>query len=218
MQITHEEAQRLIHRKSDQSLKSPFEAELNAHLSACETCRAYNEAIQESESVLRQTLKKQWNIRPLPLSMDVIYEKTNPTGMQRALLTTRTALISVAIFLFAFITWQSMAGSVMTTQQIPLGTLPLIPTPATYTATSIPQTDCSSVRYIVQAGDTVESIARQFSIEPASILLANNLTREPPALPRELLIPLCGATPAGTAHPSTLTITPSLETITTTPG
>jgi hypothetical protein len=218
MQITHEEARRLIHRKEDDRLNNAVETRLSAHLLACAECRSYQETIREAETVLRQTLQKQWNVHPLPLSMDVIFEKMNGRGRQAIFLATRTALVSTLVFLFAFITWQSMTNGVTAAQQTPLGALPLIPTPATYTATNTLQTDCASVRYGVQDGDTLEGIARQFSVEPESILAANNLTSEPSSLPRELVIPICESTPTSTTHPPMFTITPSLETITTTPG
>jgi LysM repeat protein len=112
-----------------------------------------------------------------------------------------------------------MAAGNMESQQSPLGTVPLIPTPLTqYPVTTTLQNDCTTVKYVVQSGDTLESIAQYFSIPMESILLANNLTSESITFSQELIIPLCELTPTSTTHPPTFTITPIFETITTTPG
>ena len=219
MQITHEEAHKRIQQKADHGLRAAIEEELNTHLQTCVECRSYFDAIRETESVLRQTLQKQWNARPLPLQMDVIFEKVNSRGGTSIFLTTRTALISFAFILFTFVIWQSMAAGNMESQQSPLGTVPLIPTPSTqYTVTTTLQNDCNTVRHIVQSGDTLENIAQRFSIPMESILIANNLTSESITLSQELTIPVCELTPTSTTHPPTFTITPIFETITTTPG
>ena len=219
MKITHEEARRLIQTKADHGLKTAVEEGLNTHLQTCAECRSYFDAIRETESVLRQTLQKQWNARPLPLQMDVIFEKVNSKRGTSIFLTTRTALISFALILFTFVIWQSMAAGNWESQQSPLGTVPLIPTPSTqYTVTTTLQNDRDTVRYIVQSGDTLENIAQHFSIPMESILIANNLTGESITLSQELTIPVCELTPTSTTHPPTFTITPIFETITTTPG
>jgi LysM repeat protein len=219
MQITHEEAHKRIRQKADHGLKTDVEEELNAHLQACVECRSYFDAIRETESVLRQTLQKQWNVRPPPLQMDVIFEKVNSRGWAGIFMTTRTALIGFVFILFTFAVWQSMAAGNMESQQSPLGTVPLIPTPLTqYPVTTTLQNDCTTVKYVVQSGDTLESIAQYFSIPMESILLANNLTSESITFSQELIIPLCELTPTSTTHPPTFTITPIFETITTTPG
>ena len=219
MQITHEEAHKRIQQKADHGLRAAIEEELNTHLQTCVECRSYFDAIRETESVLRQTLQKQWNARPLPLQMDVIFEKINSKRGTSIFLTTRKALISFAFILFTFVIWQSMAAGNWESQQSPLGIVPLIPTPSTqYTVTTTLQNDCDTVRYIVQSGDTLENIAQRFSIPMESILIANNLTGKSITLSQELTIPICELTPTSTTHPPTFTITPIFETITTTPG
>jgi hypothetical protein len=221
MQITHEEARRLIQFKADGGLEPVNEERLHAHLTACTECRSHLDAVAETESVLRQTLRKQWNARPLPLQMDVIYGKVNSRNGVSAFLTTRKALIGVVSLFFAFFAWQSMTTrSTPPVQNIP-GTVPLIPTPSLqyqYTATSTLREDCSEIRYIVQEGDRLEDIARQFSVSKADILSANDLENESIIPMQELVIPACGTTPTGTIYPPTFTITPNFETIPTTPG
>lgn len=219
MQITHEEAHRLIQFKADKDLGLIDEEKLTAHLKNCTECRVYSDSIKDTESILLQTLRKQWDVRPLPLQMDVIYAKVNSGKSANIFLTTRTALIGITFVLFAFITWQSITARDTPSRQIPLSTVPLIPTPsAQYTVTHALQKDCKEIRYIVQEGDTLDTLARQYSISKEAILAANNLTDEPLVSTRELVLPLCQSTPTSTTHPPTFTITPNFETISTTPG
>ena len=221
MQISHEEARRLIQFKADGGFDPVNEERLHVHLADCAECRTYRDSVKETETVLRQTLRKQWNVRPLPLQMDVIYGKVNSRKSVNAFLTTRKALIGIVSLFFAFFAWQSMTTrSTPPVQNIP-GTVPLIPTPSLqyqYTATSTLREDCSEIRYIVQEGDTLEGIARQFSVSTEAILSANDLKNESISPMQELVIPACGTTPTGTIYPPTFTITPNFETISTTPG
>jgi hypothetical protein len=151
--------------------------------------------------------------------MEVLYEKVSREGNINVFVTTRTALIGVAFIMFAIITWQSMATVGITSQQSPFGTVPLIPTPLTqFTVTNTLQNDCDAIKYHIQEGDTLESIAHHFSVPMEAIMLANNLTGELPVSTRELIIPACSSTPTSTSHPPTFTITPIFEAIATTPG
>jgi hypothetical protein len=218
MQITHEEARRLIQFKADNGLNPASAEKLDMHLKTCTECRGYFNAVKDTESVLRQTLRKQWDIRPLPLSLDAIQAKANFKTGWNFLVTTRTALLGIVFAMFAFITWQSLASGTAS-YQMPSGAVPLIPTPSTqYTVTNTLQNDCKEIRYIVQEGDTLDGIARQFLVSRESILLANHLTDETLIPSRELILTICGSTPTSTLHPPTLTITPISETLSTTPG
>jgi len=218
MQITHEEARRLIQFKADDSLSTTNEQNLSEHLNACTECQGYFGAVKQTESTLRQILRKQWNVHPLPLQMEAVYAKVNLTPGTSILLTTRKALIGVAFVMVAFITWQSMTSN-SSSAQTPLGTVPLIPTPSTqYTATNTLQSDCKEVRYVVQPGDTLDSVAQHFSTSKESIIAANRLTSDAINPTEEMIIPFCESTPTSTTHPPTFTITPNFETISTTPG
>jgi LysM repeat protein len=218
MQINHEEARRLIQFKADNNLSASNEKNLSAHLEACKECRAYSNSLKETEAVLRQTMHKQWGIRPLPLQMDVIYAKVNSRGITNNFVTTRTALIGLAFVMFAFVTWQSITNNT-SSMQPNLSTVPLIPTPSTqYTATNTLQNDCKEIKYVVQEGDTLESVSQHFSVSKETIAFTNHLTDETLASTRELVIPICESTPTSTTHPPTFTITPMMEIISTTPG
>jgi hypothetical protein len=133
-------------------------------------------------------------------------------------LSTRKALVGVAVVMFAFFAWQSMTNNA-SSAQIPLGTLPMIPTPATqFTATNTLQSDCKELRYVVQQGDTLESIAQNFSTSEESIIAVNGLSSHEIRVSEGLIIPFCESTPTSTTYPPTFTITPNFEPISTTPG
>ena len=218
MQITHEEAHRLIQFKIDNSLTALNDKLLTNHLRDCAACQHYYISLRETESVLRTTLTKQWKVHPLPLQLDVLYERASLTPVTDILLSTRKALIGVAVLMFAFITWQTLNNGSSYTQNIP-GTLPMIPTPATqYTATNPLQNDCKNIRYVVQPGDSLESIAQHFSTSKESIMAANGISMEGIQLAKELIIRPCESTPTSTTHPPAFTITPNLERISITPG
>jgi len=219
MQITHEEAHRLIQFKSDNALNSKSMETLKAHLKDCADCRGYSDELTKIEGSLREAMRKQWSFRPLPLQMDVVKGKINTKADISTLLTTRTALISIAFALFVFITWQSVMTNNEVPQQTLLGTVPLIPTPSTqFTATNILLEGCNEIRYKVQENDTLESIAKEFSTSKEAISAANDLKTEETDPGMELMIPFCDSTPTSTMHPPTFTITPIFETTATTPG
>lgn len=215
MQITHEEARQLIQFKTDGHLNSTNDESLNAHLKQCRDCQHYLETLQDAESTLRQTMRKQWNLNPLPLSIATVQAKSNPYSIANIFVTTRTAFIGAAFVMFAFLAWQSMSTM---TSPTPSSSVPMIPTPSTYTATNTLQSGCRDITYAVQSGDTLDIIAAHFSVTKEAILTANHLSDETLRSTRELIIPLCDLTPTSTILPPTFTITPNLQTISNTPG
>ena len=219
MQITHEDAHKLIHFKSDKELNSNNEEALDAHLKNCAACRVYSDEIKETETILQQTMRKHWGLRPLPLRMEAIGVNVSSKRNPITLLSTRTALIGIGFVMFTFFAWQSLTTNNTTGQQIPISALPLIPTPSSqFTATDIIRENCKEIRYIVREGDTLENIALQFSSSPQAISAVNNLTSDVIRINTELIILLCGSTPTSTIYPPTYTITPRFETAATTPG
>lgn len=219
MSISHEEARRLLQFRADGMLNPTDETRLNTHLEECKDCRTYAKSLDNTVSVLQQTLRKQWKAAPLPLQMEVIYSKINPKRGMSALLTTRMALMGVAFLLFSVIMWQSMASKGVARQNSP-ETIPMIPTPSMeHTATNASLNNCQNIKYSIQEGDTLESIARQFSVSADIILTINDLVNSSSLeTGQELVIPICETTPTSTTNPPTITITPFLEPVTTTPG
>lgn len=218
MSISHEEAHKLIQFKADGGLSPGPQAKLVAHLNECEDCRAYSIRLASIASILKTTLHKQWNKTSLPLPMDAIYGKTNSRWSTAAILTMRKTLIGAAFMFFAFMAWHSMVPRV-TSQQYPSGTLPLIPTPSIqYSVTNTSQNECQNIIYRLQDGDTLEGIAKRFSVQAEAILLVNNMTSTTLTSIQEIVIPVCETTPTSTTYPPTFTSTPMFESGTTTPG
>ena len=218
MQITHEEARRLIQFKADASLNHNSDRNLSAHLQTCPACRTYAESLRETETVLRQSLRRRLDLRPLPPRMDAIYGKTSLKNSLHTIMTTRKALLGIFVMMFAFIAWRSISPNHTPFVQPPSSTIPAIPAPSTFTATNTRQDACREVNYVVQDGDTLNGIARQFSITTDSIRLVNQLTEDTLFPGRELVLSLCEATPAGTLNAPTFTITPATQIVITTPG
>lgn len=218
MQITHKEARHLIHFKADASPNRNNDQNLAAHLQTCTDCRAYAESLRVTESLLRQSLQRHLDIRPLPLSIDILLRKTSAKKGMSVSLTTRNALLGIAFLMMAVITWRSASLGNAVFSQPPSGTVPVIPTPSTFTATNTQQDTCREVPYVVQEGDTLDDIARRFAVPVEAIRLDNHLTGDTLLPTRELILNLCDSTPAGTVNAPTFTITPALQIVITTPG
>jgi len=220
MQITHEEAHRLIQFSLDKVLKPQEKNILQAHLKDCLECRVFAEEIKKVESLLLPIMKRQWNLQPAPLSIISIVENKNSKLQTRILLATRTAIIGIVFAAFVFSAWQFTRSDRQTSNPMPVSVLP-IPTPAGQsTSTKISFPNCKEMVYQVQENDTLESIASQFSVSKDKIRSINNLNTESIQAKMELLIPICTSTPTGTLHPSTLTttFTPLIGPTTSTPG
>jgi hypothetical protein len=207
MQITHEEARRLIQFNSDRILDAGKQNTLSGHLKDCAECRVYADELQEAEDIVRGVMGRQWKVSPFPFSMSVIIEKRNQMKKASHLLATRTAVISLVVMIFLFGVWQITLTDEETPGQSPLGAFP-VPTPSTQlTSTKITMQDCEEAYYKVQEGDTLESMAYQFSTSKETIMTLNDLDTEVIEASTELIIPLCSITPTGTIYPATSTIT-----------
>lgn len=219
MQITHEQAQRLIQFDIDRALNTQDQLTLSTHLRDCRQCRAYAEELKELEGMLVPVMKRQWDLRPLPLSLDAVGAKSKSKTPIGIILTTRTAAIAVVFMMFIFSAWQFALSSRQAFSPLPVS-VPPIPTPSTYsTSTTITSQACKGRIHAVQENDTLESIAYQFAVSEQEIMAANNLKTETLHTAMELIIPTCNLTPTGTINPKTLTrtFTPAIHSTTSTP-
>ncbi|HXD08433.1 MAG TPA: LysM peptidoglycan-binding domain-containing protein [Anaerolineales bacterium] len=217
MQISHEEAMRLIQFHADRTLNAEKEYLLTEHLRTCEQCRTHARQLSQMEAVLTGVMRKQWSLRPAPLAIDILTEKKNSRKVQGALLVTRSAIVSLAFLVFVMIGWQLTLTNNPANGTLPV--MPVIPTPSTfYTATSHTLQDCVKISYQVKDSDTLASIAEHFSISSDILKEANHLSTEALEPNTFLLIPVCDSTPTSTINAPTSTITPILEPITRTPG
>src|ERR1044071_8522207 len=126
MQITHEQARRLIQFDMDQGLKPDEEKLLQMHLNGCIECHSFAEEMQEVDSILLPVMNKHWKLEPQPLPIASIVENINSNRQTRMLVTIRMALISIVFVAFVLSTWQFTRSQ--NSSPIPVNVLP-IPTP-----------------------------------------------------------------------------------------
>lgn len=218
MQITHDEARRLIEYDLDRALNAEKQRALTAHLQKCEACRLHAAEIKDVENVLREVMQKHWNQRPLPLSMDSI--KIHPKNIN-SLLAWRLSLVSVAMIAFLFLIWGVKITAFNSPDPLPSGSLP-VPTPSfqftTASAISAISTRCDSVIYEVQEFDTLDDIADQFFVSREEIMAFNDMRSDRIYKSMELGIPQCNIRPTDTVHTPTTTLTPSIQLTIFTPG
>jgi LysM repeat protein len=223
MQITHEQARKLIQFSLDGLLLSAEKATLSAHLQDCMDCSAYANELKDVETTLLPVMKKQWDLRPIPLSIDVLIQNKNSRINASRLLATRTAMIGVAVVALFFSAWQFVVSGPVAPNQLTL-VVPPMPTPSVLTAqstnTNITSEICEMVTYTVQGGDTLASIADRFSVSEDEIITINQLRSETVGPSLELVIPICNSTPTGTVNLATFTTTytPIIKPTTSTPG
>src|SRR6185436_14831695 len=165
MDMTHQEAQRLIQNDSDQALAPAQRKMLESHLATCSECREYAYSFRKMESVLRPLLQRQWNEHPIPFSIGLLTAKSNQKAPYDALLATRIATVSLMFIVFMVSAWQFMISRPRIDSPI-LASVPAIPVPSTstrMTSTQAGLNDCHEISYRVHQNDTLASIALQFS-------------------------------------------------------
>ncbi len=220
MEITHEEARKLIQFNADEILDAHGKNTLSAHLKGCTECRLYAEEIKEVESILLPVMKKHWNIQPAPLSAADLREKRNSGVQAFAVPATRMVAIGVVLLAFIFSAWQFAISHGRENSQVSVS-IPPVPTPSTqFTSTKATAQNCAGMLYTVKENDTLESIAHQFSASKQDIMAANHMKTETVKAMMELTIPICNFTPTGTIRPAILgtNYTPSTNLTTSTPS
>lgn len=218
MTITHHEARQLIQFKADRPLSTHDRSLLDAHLELCQECNIYSSQIKSMEVDLRTALKRQWDAKPLPFHVTDLYKRKGGPSSNTSV-PTRKLLVGITTLLFAFTIWQfaltgTTAGSLLVVDASPNP----LPAQSTGTTTQNGQLTCDQLAYRVQAGDTLANLAERFSTSAEAISNLNSLETQQIKPASEILIPLCTLTPTSTQHLPSPTLTPSLQTATTTPG
>lgn len=219
MQISHEEAHRLIQFHIDGELKTPQSNLLTSHLRECAKCQQYAATIEKMESVLRPLLHRNWDRDPLPLSISMLLEKDKYRASDRIVVATRIAALAVVFLAFFASAWNFASTSRQTPTPL-LQNVPVIPTPFTSTmtvGTEIGFENCTMLSYLIQKNDTLASIASQFAVPAQQIRQMNAMQNDSVNAGQVLSIPICSSTPANPTASHTTTFTPVLYTIATTP-
>lgn len=219
MQITHDEARKLIHFDSDDALKPHESSELQTHLETCEECQAYTNSIKGMEAILRPILQRKWNQQPIPhLLLTTVLAKNRKGISQGTSLATRIVVIGIICMGFVFSVWQFTVSSQPTPTAL-LVSVPPVPTPSTQFMSATSMFDqCEGRPYVVRESDTLDSIALQFSVTQQDIKSMNDLGSATLQKGQEIRIPICTSTPTGTVDALTTTYTPFMSPITSTPG
>lgn len=131
----------------------------------------------------------------------------------------RRLLAGVVTMLFAFTIWQfALTGKEINTSLV----AEVSPNPSasmtTSTGTQNSLLACDQLQYRVHSGDTLASIAERFSISPEALTELNRLDNHELDQVSHIIIPLCTMTPASTDRAPEPTLTPGVQTFTTTPG
>lgn len=201
MQITHEEARQLIQFNADEALNPEQKTLLSTHIETCFECRDYAAEIQEIENILLPMMKRQWNRRPLPLSIsDLRVKKT--ANLSRNIVAMRKAIISFVFMALVFSVWQfTRSGQPLPGVSTVIASS--VPTPfLEFTSTTSSSENCNFSHYIVQANDTLARIADRFSVAEEEIISLNHLKKETLNSGMTLMIPACNFTPTSTIWPT----------------
>lgn len=214
--ISHIQARALLDLAADLSLPPDERDSLDGHLSACDECRRYAGELAEVEGVLRHSLASNLKVQKAQVSVGEILRQVRPYGAVQTALRFASRFAAAPILTLVLLAVALTLGLPQLTGGVSTQTLTatalLAPTPsAQTTSTRLTQTGCESLRYRVQEGDTLDSIAQAFSISREVLAVHNGLNTA--ELPAELFIPLCRATPlVGSQTPaSTITVTPQAE-------
>ena len=230
IEISHQKAQAFLQAAADSILPANSKVQLDAHLTACKDCREHKKNLRNLEDNLQRISHEQWDNYQPNLNLKAI---TNPSATRIVLgsllgLTQGMgkATIVLALVLGYFLIVNLVSDQKFASQtEIPT-TLPTpnalvfsaakSPTPSSpSTLTGLTTQGCENIDYVIQADDTLESIALQFGVSKETIIKHNNLKTDDLSPGKELLIPLCNHTPSHTASTAdnTLTITPLIGTL-----
>jgi hypothetical protein len=211
--ISHIQARSLLDLAADQPLQADQRGSLDQHLSACDDCRRYADELRDVELTLQSSLGSHLIAPAVHLSTQEILSYIRAPQPIRY----PSRLVAAPILLVMLVAIVLTMGlprftSELAAAQTLTATALLVPTPsAQITSTLLTMPQCESIRYQVQADDTLEAIAQKFSISKDILMAYDNLTVE--SLPAQLDIPLCYATPLVSSRTpaSTVTITPQAE-------
>ncbi len=217
MSITHEEARRLIQFKADDALRGIDITSLEAHLSTCLECQKYAASLQELESALPLLLHRRWSQSPLPLSTGKALSRKPIRWKQDLFFATRIMAMGLLCVAFLFNIWRFTQSGGQGTNPPP-AQITMIPTPSAQSAvTKVQDQKCEPFLYEVRKNDTLESIAKQYSITMDQIQRENQLSTTGLTQNMKLSIPGCSPTPSGTPNSSTTIFTSLPGTTTLTP-
>lgn len=216
MQITHEEARRLIQFNADEVLKGHEKSLLEGHLNSCQECRNYAVEIKRLELILIPMMQRKWNQNPLPIRKQAAVPRSHPGFTEGFNAATRMIAMGILCIAVLFNIWQFSKSSGQD-PNLSSANVPPIPTPSVFsTTTKLVGQECEQIHYTVKANERLSNIADQFSVPEQEIKRINNMDQDTLYPSMSLLIPICAPTTPGTTNTAITTFTP-LQGSTTTP-
>jgi LysM repeat protein len=230
LEITHQQARRFLQTAADQPLGADEKSALDAHLAICTDCSTYASNLTELEARLRSVLHAQMDSQQPALDLHAITYPSSAKFAWKYFVYQTHAMGKITIVVALLLGYFVIAN--IFGIKLPISereTPTILPTPnalalmnATSPTPSIQSTltgstvqACETLAYIVQADDTLESIAVRHGTNKDMILEYNKmyasfLSANTVFTGMELAIPVCKSTPSRTA---TTTITPLSGTI-----
>lgn len=176
--LTHQQAQRLLHAKTDHALSTKETAVLQTHLTTCLVCQNYAMELTTLENRIRRVLHAHWPpSRPITDPLIAVQTYSRKTHMNQPSLRFAGTLLTAVLLLLTLtgiLTFLLPELSSLPTSQ--LTTTPEItapnPTPLRPEENTPPEI---AQQYTVQNDDTLWSIAEAFGLQPETILWANEM-------------------------------------------
>ena len=227
IEITHLEARSLLQAAADHTLNPEEKSLLDAHLSNCEECNKFAEEISALETNLRKLFHTKWdpqqpdlnlqtvvNPSPAKLLFNNFFMQSNAMGK----LTLVAALVLGYLVVANLFGIQSPIVSKETATTLPtpnefIAAFPASPTPSAQPSlTNSTSQACETITYVVQANDSLASIAYRHGTTSEIIQERNNLSYDMIHTGMELVIPMCESTPSHTATlPEGMTTNPPID-------
>ena len=225
-EITHQEAHVLLQAATDQVIEPDENNALNEHLAQCRACTVYAKNLADLETNLRRTMHANWDNQQPKLEMQAILNP-HPVKLLWNSFVSQTHMMEkvgvVIVLLLGYVFIANLVGiqSPITKDKTPTPLPTPTGQPVVFSNSPTPSVNSSltkavssacetTIMYLVQENDTLDSIAYHHGTTKEVILGYNNLSSSTVFTGMELIIPLCDSTPSqiATIPKNTLSLTP----------
>jgi len=208
-EISHSQCRKLVQASLERMPGEHERLQLESHLDTCPSCRQYAADLHQLEDHLSHLMKKRWKAGPDldQQSLRMIQIQSRRNAMRKSVLGIAGGVLVITIFILIFsgvLNGFKPHPGAFPGSGLPSQGATITPPTDTPAAKLIPAASggCYTVSYIVKAGDTLDSIAKNFNVPVATLVALNglannnnNVTILKPGL--VLSLPICpsGGTP-----------------------